>query len=52
MFWKPTIAVQADVGSFIVSLANGLGAGFKGPKEWVEELKQGRYCGCHFENPV
>jgi len=41
MFWKPTIAVQADVGSFIVSLANGLGAGFKGPKEWVEELKQG-----------
>ncbi|CAM9861217.1 unnamed protein product [Lampetra planeri] len=40
MFWKPTVAVQGDPGSFLVSLSAGL-KGYKCPKEWARDLKQG-----------
>ncbi|KAK3102444.1 hypothetical protein FSP39_011418 [Pinctada imbricata] len=39
MFWKPTIAVESDVASFMVSVANGL-KGYKCDAEWVQKLKQ------------
>ncbi len=38
MFWKPTIALQADVGSFIVDLARGL-KGYKCDPDWAKQLK-------------
>ncbi|XP_033108878.1 acetolactate synthase-like protein [Anneissia japonica] len=37
-FWKPSLAVQADVGSFLVSLQKGLKK-FKCDEEWVKSLK-------------
>ncbi|XP_077106308.1 2-hydroxyacyl-CoA lyase 2 isoform X2 [Ranitomeya variabilis] len=40
MFWKPTVAIQGDAGSFIVSLAEGL-RGYTCPSDWTEGLKAG-----------
>ncbi|KAK7099319.1 hypothetical protein V1264_003470 [Littorina saxatilis] len=38
MFWKPTVAVQADVGGTMVSIAKGL-AGYQCDKDWLELLR-------------
>ncbi|CAH1787364.1 unnamed protein product [Owenia fusiformis] len=38
MFWKPHIAIQADAGSFIVGLQQGL-KGYTCNKEWPQTLK-------------
>jgi acetolactate synthase-like protein len=38
MFWKPTIAIEGDVASFITEVANGL-KGYKCDSEWVQKLK-------------
>ncbi|XP_018417846.1 PREDICTED: acetolactate synthase-like protein [Nanorana parkeri] len=40
MFWKPTVAIQGDAGSFIISLLEGL-KGYTCPKDWTEGLKSG-----------
>lgn len=40
MFWKPTIAIQGDIGSFIVRLSKGL-KGHRCPVEWPQSLKAG-----------
>ncbi|KAK2846983.1 hypothetical protein Q5P01_009982 [Channa striata] len=40
MFWKPTIAVQGDAGSFLVRLSKGL-KGHRCPEEWPQSLKAG-----------
>uniref|UniRef100_A0A7N8YR25 2-hydroxyacyl-CoA lyase 2 n=1 Tax=Mastacembelus armatus TaxID=205130 RepID=A0A7N8YR25_9TELE len=40
LFWKPTIAVQGDAGSFLVRLSKGL-KGYSCPKEWPQSLKAG-----------
>uniref|UniRef100_A0A8C5MMI9 2-hydroxyacyl-CoA lyase 2 n=1 Tax=Leptobrachium leishanense TaxID=445787 RepID=A0A8C5MMI9_9ANUR len=40
MFWKPTVAIQGDAGSFIVKLSEGL-KGYSCPSEWPEGLKSG-----------
>ncbi|KAM4704091.1 2-hydroxyacyl-CoA lyase 2 [Rhinophrynus dorsalis] len=40
MFWKPTVAIQGDAGSFIVNLSEGL-KGYSCPSEWTEGLKAG-----------
>uniref|UniRef100_A0A087XCI3 2-hydroxyacyl-CoA lyase 2 n=1 Tax=Poecilia formosa TaxID=48698 RepID=A0A087XCI3_POEFO len=40
MFWKPTIAIQGDAGSFIVRLSKGL-KGHRCPEEWPQSLKAG-----------
>ncbi|XP_017163552.1 2-hydroxyacyl-CoA lyase 2 isoform X2 [Poecilia reticulata] len=40
MFWKPTIAIQGDAGSFIVRLSKGL-KGHRCPEEWSQSLKAG-----------
>ncbi|OQR69804.1 acetolactate synthase protein-like, partial [Tropilaelaps mercedesae] len=37
-FWKPTVAVQADVGSFLADLKNAL-PGFKGDDMWLDGLR-------------
>ena len=39
MFWKPTVAVQADVGTFITQLQTSL-SGYKCDPEWPAMLKQ------------
>ncbi|KAF6018509.1 ILVBL [Bugula neritina] len=39
MFWKPTVAVQADAGTFIVELQKRLGK-LHVDTEWVNKLKQ------------
>ncbi|XP_033709662.1 2-hydroxyacyl-CoA lyase 2 isoform X4 [Tursiops truncatus] len=39
MFWKPQEAVQGDVGSFMVKLAQGL-QGQTWASDWAEELRQ------------
>ncbi|XP_022414256.1 acetolactate synthase-like protein [Delphinapterus leucas] len=39
MFWKPQEAVQGDVGSFMVKLAQGL-EGQTWASDWAEELRQ------------
>ena len=39
MFWKPTIAVEADVASFIIKVASGL-RGYKCDSEWIQKLKE------------
>lgn len=39
MFWKPTLALQADPASVIVALAEGLGKGYSCPADWPEKLK-------------
>ena len=38
MFWKPTVAVQADVGSTMVALAKGL-RGYKCDPDWLPLLR-------------
>ncbi|XP_049645242.1 2-hydroxyacyl-CoA lyase 2 [Suncus etruscus] len=40
MFWKPREAVQGDVGSFVLKLAQGL-QGQAWAADWAEELRQG-----------
>ncbi|XP_063799034.1 2-hydroxyacyl-CoA lyase 2 isoform X2 [Pseudophryne corroboree] len=40
MFWKPTVAIQGDAGSFIISLLEGL-KGYTCPSDWTEGLKAG-----------
>ncbi|CAH2319875.1 acetolactate synthase [Pelobates cultripes] len=40
MFWKPTVAIQGDAGSFIVNLSEGL-KGYTCPSDWTEQLKSG-----------
>ncbi|XP_077467304.1 2-hydroxyacyl-CoA lyase 2 [Stigmatopora argus] len=40
MFWKPTIAIQGDAGSFLVRLSKGL-KGHHCPEEWPQSLKAG-----------
>ncbi|KAF5891191.1 acetolactate synthase-like protein, partial [Clarias magur] len=39
LFWKPTVAIQGDVGSFLLQLSEGL-VGHKCPEEWVQCLKE------------
>ncbi|XP_063061576.1 2-hydroxyacyl-CoA lyase 2 [Engraulis encrasicolus] len=40
MFWKPTVAIQGDAGSFLHRLSKGL-KGYKCPEDWPQSLKQG-----------
>uniref|UniRef100_A0A8D0CHQ5 2-hydroxyacyl-CoA lyase 2 n=1 Tax=Scleropages formosus TaxID=113540 RepID=A0A8D0CHQ5_SCLFO len=40
MFWKPTIAIQGDAGSFLLRLSKGL-AGHRCPEDWLQSLKEG-----------
>ncbi|CAL8335037.1 unnamed protein product [Boreogadus saida] len=40
MFWKPTVAIQGDAGSFLLQLSKGL-KGHKCPEEWPQSLKAG-----------
>ena len=39
MFWKPTVAIQADVASFILELSRGL-KGYNCDKDWIDSLKK------------
>ncbi|XP_060722001.1 2-hydroxyacyl-CoA lyase 2 [Tachysurus vachellii] len=39
LFWKPTVAAQGDVGSFLLQLSKGL-VGHRCPEEWVRSLKE------------
>uniref|UniRef100_A0AAY4CWQ7 2-hydroxyacyl-CoA lyase 2 n=2 Tax=Denticeps clupeoides TaxID=299321 RepID=A0AAY4CWQ7_9TELE len=40
MFWKPTVAIQGDAGSFLLRLSKGL-KGYRCPEDWPQSLKQG-----------
>ncbi|XP_029436132.1 acetolactate synthase-like protein isoform X2 [Rhinatrema bivittatum] len=40
MFWKPTIAIQGDAGSFLLKLSEGL-KGYSCPQSWIQGLKEG-----------
>ncbi|XP_008306778.1 2-hydroxyacyl-CoA lyase 2 [Cynoglossus semilaevis] len=40
MFWKPTLAIQGDAGSFLVQLSKGL-KGHRCPEEWTQSLRAG-----------
>uniref|UniRef100_A0A671VDD5 2-hydroxyacyl-CoA lyase 2 n=1 Tax=Sparus aurata TaxID=8175 RepID=A0A671VDD5_SPAAU len=40
MFWKPTVAIQGDAGSFLLRLSKGL-KGHRCPEEWPQSLKAG-----------
>ncbi|KAJ0063635.1 hypothetical protein NL108_004486, partial [Boleophthalmus pectinirostris] len=40
MFWKPTVAIQGDAGSFLVNLSKGL-KGHRCSEEWPQSLKSG-----------
>uniref|UniRef100_A0A4W5PPU9 2-hydroxyacyl-CoA lyase 2 n=1 Tax=Hucho hucho TaxID=62062 RepID=A0A4W5PPU9_9TELE len=40
MFWKPTVAIQGDAGSFLLRLSKGL-KGHKCPEDWPQSLKAG-----------
>ncbi|XP_062408638.1 2-hydroxyacyl-CoA lyase 2 [Sardina pilchardus] len=40
MFWKPTVAIQGDAGSFLDRLSKGL-KGYRCPEDWPQSLKQG-----------
>jgi len=42
MFWKPTMAVQADVGSFILAVSQELckKSNYQQPISWTNQLKQ------------
>nr|CAB3256084.1 acetolactate synthase-like protein [Phallusia mammillata] len=40
MFWRPTVAIQADVGSLVVALAEQIGKGFSCSQDWIEQLGQ------------
>ena len=39
IFWKPTLAIHGDPGSFIVALQHGL-TGYKCDLEWRQLLRQ------------
>ncbi|XP_072885786.1 2-hydroxyacyl-CoA lyase 2 [Hemitrygon akajei] len=39
IFWKPTLAVKGDAGSFLAQLAEGL-KGYQAPSEWTQYLKE------------
>lgn len=39
IFWKPTLAVKGDAGSFLVMLAEGL-KGYQAPSDWTQCLKE------------
>lgn len=38
MFWKPTIAIEGDVASFIQEISKGL-KGYKCDSDWIQKLK-------------
>lgn len=40
VFWKPTVAIQGDAGSFLLQLSKGLN-GYRCPEEWPQSLKAG-----------
>uniref|UniRef100_A0A672STT0 2-hydroxyacyl-CoA lyase 2 n=1 Tax=Sinocyclocheilus grahami TaxID=75366 RepID=A0A672STT0_SINGR len=40
MFWKPTVAIQGDAGSFLLRLSKAL-KGHRCPEEWPRILKEG-----------
>ncbi|MBN3300460.1 ILVBL protein, partial [Amia calva] len=40
MFWKPTVAIQGDAGSFLLCLSEGL-KGYRCPQDWPQSLKEG-----------
>uniref|UniRef100_A0A8C0YJ71 2-hydroxyacyl-CoA lyase 2 n=1 Tax=Cyprinus carpio carpio TaxID=630221 RepID=A0A8C0YJ71_CYPCA len=40
MFWKPTVAIQGDAGSFLLRLSKDL-KGHRCPEEWPRSLKEG-----------
>lgn len=40
IFWKPTLAIQGDAGTFLVKLSKGL-KGHRCPEEWPQSLKAG-----------
>lgn len=40
MFWKPSIAIQGDAGTFLTKLSEGL-KNYSCPREWTEGLKEG-----------
>uniref|UniRef100_A0A674BX07 2-hydroxyacyl-CoA lyase 2 n=1 Tax=Salmo trutta TaxID=8032 RepID=A0A674BX07_SALTR len=40
MFWKPTVAIQGDAGSFLLRLSKGL-KGHTCPEDWPQSLKAG-----------
>uniref|UniRef100_A0A8C1URR9 2-hydroxyacyl-CoA lyase 2 n=1 Tax=Cyprinus carpio TaxID=7962 RepID=A0A8C1URR9_CYPCA len=40
MFWKPTVAIQGDAGSFLLRLSKAL-KGHRCPEEWPRSLKEG-----------
>lgn len=39
MFWKPTVAVLGDVGTFLRDLSAGL-AGYQCDSEWLSTLRE------------
>lgn len=39
MFWRPSLAIQGDVASFVVELARAL-PDFKCPQSWLQTLRQ------------
>ncbi|XP_069132457.1 2-hydroxyacyl-CoA lyase 2-like isoform X1 [Argopecten irradians] len=39
MFWKPTVAVEADAASYVVEIARGL-KGYKCDQDWLNQLKE------------
>nr|XP_039256556.1 2-hydroxyacyl-CoA lyase 2-like [Styela clava] len=41
MFWRPTLAIQADPATVILAIAEGLKEGFNCAKDWPEKLKKG-----------
>lgn len=38
IYWKPTLAIQADPSTFVVQLAQAL-KGFSGSEDWIEQLR-------------
>ena len=40
MFWKPTIAIEADVASALVKVSDGLKGGVKCAEEWLPSLQK------------
>ena len=39
IYWKPTLAVQADPADFVLKLAGSI-KGFKGSDEWLQSLRE------------
>ena len=40
MFWKPTVAIQADVATALVKISDGLKGGVKCAEEWLPSLQK------------